>query len=542
MGFNPGAFVQGHQAGVDVVNAQEEMKMKKALFYQQHQLNQQSIDINNFAIEKAEEASLATKRVQNDMQRLEISKSITSALKAQDSKTTEEALEAINMSNFPILKGEILSPVKDVDAAVRYLDKSGKFDQFNVKPYIIEADGKIRTPNELNQSEMLQAYENAQNMKKQIAQEFIAKGHLITNTKGDVVGLDDLGGMIGLGSRPQFNQYVDQVYAGLRDKLPDMQQGGFEAKSAFGKFVQDMSALGMTDMEEISKYYQDTEKQPLLAIAVSMMNRDNVPLTPENIDRYVKGLKGTMSEPAGSGKTTAPMAYDRMIENISTTLGKEVADMKGKDVFMEMSTLPQEQQGRMKAYAKEFFKESGEKLMDTTTLSKHLHTLKELDNISPDMMESIKSASGMTDAAANKLIQYWGTDKGVEFTRQFKQTFNNLLSTSSKGHISNAELTNLQDAFGSLFKDDKVVFNNFRSMVNSMYSQVAAYETTAPIAGNVLYGQELRAYEAVLDTMEAIQKGSDKTTVTVNGKETSMIDSGNAVSVGEQTFNFGGGE
>lgn len=546
IGFNPGALVQGHQAGVSVATAQEELKMKKANFYQQHQMNEQSIQANDYALQKAERAEQSAKRIESDMQRMNLVKGISNAVKAKDFDATKDVLEELNILDLPIFKGEQLTPLQssndeDIDKAISYLDKSGKLDQFNIQPYILGEDGKPKQPNTLDQAEMLQAYENAQEMRKTLALELMNKGHLITNTKGDVLGLDDLGAVIGLGKRPQFNQNVDLVYSGLSELLASKQKGA-GAQSTFGKFTADMQAMGVSDMDTITKLYHDVEKEPIVGKAIAKLKEDGKPLTTENIDEYVRAFKGTSKSDKGSGETTAPIAYDSMINSVTNALGKPVSNMSGRDVFAEVSKLPAESQGRLKAYAKEYFKESKEKLMDPIVLSKHLHTLKTLDMTDQEVLDSVQSAAGLSDVATNSIKKYFATDEGIEFTRTFKQSFNNLLSTSGKGHISKAELDNLQDAFGSLSASNEVVFNNFKSMITSMSKQLEAYESTSPIAANILYGKEIDTYNLVLDALNRASGDTRQTTVNIDGVDTKITSDTDNVKVGDKTFNFSGGE
>ena len=220
---------------------------------------------------------------------------------------------------------------------------------------------------------------------------------------------------------------------------------------------------------------------------------------------------------AGESKipTTAITAYDNMIG-----MAKDYkVDFNQPEALVDYNKLPQEEQNRLKAAAKEYYKEAGEKLADPSVLARHLATIKSL-NVDPANIDtSVKDAAGLGDAAFNSIKQYFTTGDGIEFKKQFTQTFNNLLMAGSKGQVNRAEVANLEKAFGGVKEANEVVFNNFQSMVTAMASKVRAYEVTSPTGAKILYGDQLTAYKEIEDMLNRISSGdteTKQTTITTN--------------------------
>ena len=292
--------------------------------------------------------------------------------------------------------------------------------------------------------------------------------------------------------------------------------GGADMKSTFGKFYSDMTQLGVPS-EQIPEMFSQVEKNPAYGQAVRNLAKRGLPLTQGNIDNEVRAIKGTGT--SGSGSKSAVGAFDAM----TGFLGEKKIDVNDPNFHAEYSKLETKDKAKAKAFAKDYFKQSGEKLMPPDQMGRHLKTLSDV-NASPDQMaEQIKDAAGLGDVAGNAVKSYFTTGEGIEFARTFKQTFNNLLMIGSKGRISNAELDNLREAFGGLAESNAVVFNNFRSMIKTMQAGMDAYSTVSPIAGQILYGDEMKAYDTVISVLDSI----DTSGINTGGGSTGAYDKHN---------------
>ncbi len=336
-------------------------------------------------------------------------------------------------------------------------------------------------------------------------QNYLNNPLIVQDDKGNLLNMQEViistGSFDGMTERERKN--FDYQVSGLKDP------GGGEpakAQSAFGKFRADMIGAGVAE-KDIPGMYSEMEKNPDYGQAMTNLKKRGLSPSQENIDNEVRAIKGTSKTDSSSGKATASSAYDKMIG----TLDKMGVDFNNPDKALDsLESKSPIEKGRAKASAKEFFKESGEKLMPPETLGKHLKTLTDVDASPAALAESVASASGLGDVAANTVKQFFSTDEGIEFSRVFKQTFNNLLTTGSKGHISQAELDNLTDAFGGLSGANEVVFNNFKSMLQTMKSQVDAYKVTSPVAAEVLYGKEMKAYDTVMSALDSVDTSGMK--------------------------------
>ncbi len=329
---------------------------------------------------------------------------------------------------------------------------------------------------------------------------------IVQDDKGNLINMQEViistGSYDGMTERERKN--FDYQVSGLTD--PNFGASSAKAQSAYGKFRADMVAAGV-DEKAIPGMYSEMEKNPDYGQAIKNLGKRGLPATQENIDNEVRAIKGTSKTDNSTGETTATGAYDKMI-GILGKMGVDFNDpKKAKEALASKTPV---ELGRAKASAKEFFKKSGEKLIPPETLGKHLKTLSDVDASPTALAESITSASGLGDVAANSIKQFFSTDEGIEFSRVFKQTFNNLLTTGSKGHISKAELDNLTEAFGGLSGANDVVFNNFRSMIQTMKSQMDAYKVTSPVASEVLYGDEMAAYDTVMDALNSVDTSGMK--------------------------------
>ena len=222
--------------------------------------------------------------------------------------------------------------------------------------------------------------------------------------------------------------------------------------------------------------------------------------TRANIDQEVRAIKGDIDAP-DSGDTPKGVAAYRGMTSFLKGKGVSLEPTKIREGYSKLNT---EDQGEANAFAKVYFAESKQKLMEPGILARHIKTLQDLDMTPANLDNAVKDAAGVGDVAINAMKKFFTSGAGIEFDRVFKQTFNNVLMTGAKGHISKAELENLQKAYGGLSESNKAVFNNFRSMVEAMQSQVEAYKSVNPIAAEILYGKELAAYEAVMTGMNQL--------------------------------------
>lgn len=522
MFIDMGAAVQGYEAGLDRQNKQEMLKMQKEQFMQTSAMNQQTMDKNEQLLEQGRRLEEAQKRLKADADRKVLDDGLVEAFKSKTPQELNRSLEVVNQ--LDIMKGQKLAGLtsEDLQPAVKYLVAKG----MGTKPYILE-DGKYRAPNELDPEEVQQARINASNDDKVLAQKYIDNAQLVKNPQtSQVAGLEDIASITGhFTRRPSSQIQNDEIIAGLRDKKKETGKSG--AESPFGKFFSDMQNLGIKDATTIQRMYSEIEKNPDYGQAISNLNARGLPTTQDNLNREMQAIKGTIPKPdkpdkPAPEKTTATTAYRDMII-LSDKLGVDFSKPDAMEKFNKLDVVSQD---AMKSAAKELFKNSGEQLARTDILAKHLHTLASL-NVSPESLdESIKSAAGLGDVTINGIKQYFTTDSGIEFKKQFKQTFNSLLTTGSQGRVTNAELENLQDAFGSLSASNEAVFQNFKSMVVAMKSQIDAYSVTAPVAAKILYGKQINAYEQVLEMLDkadsgtlVTKKGSDNTITTNDGKK-----------------------
>lgn len=504
-GVNLGAFVQGHEAGQDRQMKQEQLKMLK----QEHQQKMETYDLQQTQLghqnEKLEEVNQAQERLNQDFQRTNVDRFLSEGFKAENANSLQASVDAIN--NTPVMKGKKIFVPKagnedDVVNTVAYLRNKG----YAPEPYVTETDenGKVtyRKPNELDPGEMQKAIENAKFETTQIAEYLLDKGQLIKQENGNILGLEDIAAVTGhLDRYPNSRKINDEILTGIREKKSF---GGQSTKmqSTFGKFFADLNGMGI-EPDQIVSMYSTVEKNPAYGQAIKNLGERELPLTQENIDREVRAIKGTLTDANGTGGSpNAITAYDSMVKmSKEYNLDFATDPDKAMENYYKLDT---EKQGRLKAAAKDYFKESKEKLAEPVVLAKHLHTLSNL-NISIETLDkSVKSAAGIGDNAVNAIKQFLTTDEGIEFKKKFKQTFNALLSTSNKGHISKAELDNLIDAFGGMALANETVFANFKSMVVAMKSQMDAYRETNPIAGKILYGTQMNAYDTLVDTLDAI--------------------------------------
>lgn len=509
MGFNPGAFVQGHQAGVQQSLQQEEMAMKqeqlamqKKQFYLQAQQTKQELQKGDYVLAQMEELKQANQRLKADFFRQEVNDTLRDAIKASSPQELDIALEKIN--NSELMKGKTVRSLTEADSdkAVKYVQSKG----WGNKPYIMK-DGKAVAPNELDPMEVSQALKNAQALDSQMALGLIGAGQLVVNSDGAVVGLEDIAAITGhFAKYPSSQKINDEILLGIREKLKTEKPGEFKAQSKAGKILSDAEKLGLKP-EDLAQIEQ-TMDLPEYSQAIKNLSQKGVALTQDNINREVQSIKGTIPQPQREPREpkepeTALSSYSKMVNLVD----KAGLNPNAPDFAAKVNKLSTVDKGALQASAKEYFKESGEKLVDTSIIGKHIHTIRNLDMGALEMDKASKDATGLADTAINSVKRFFTSSEGIEFKKKTQQTFNSLLGTSTKGHISQAELDNLTEAFGSFKDSDEVAFSNFKSMVVAMKSQVDAYKQTSAVAGEILYGDLMTGYDKLMDVINTVEGG-----------------------------------
>lgn len=291
-------------------------------------------------------------------------------------------------------------------------------------------------------------------------------------------------------------------------------------KYAFGQIQLDPSLAKLYNenpaqaLKKIEKKYNAQVKQPQIAASTDVINDDqtNIVSKKERLEavRTVQGKKDPL--PAGSGpiKKDSVTRYDEMIN-----LAKKVKVDVEKPIYEQMEKLPLEEQGRLKAAAHSYTGVD-DKVIGNNALSKQLNTLNSFDfgNSTEEQVEEIKSGSGVGDQVWNSIAKFVSDPSGRTFQKVYRKTFNDLLMTSSKGHISQAELDNLTEAYSNLSDDQRLVMQDYRDMVQAVASPLFAAEAKNSIPVNIVYGEQLQNFKAIdnalVDVINSDREYKDK--------------------------------
>lgn len=346
---------------------------------------------------------------------------------------------------------------------------------------------------------------------------------LVMDDKGKAQDYTSLGMLSGAGTG-MSNSEIQKVQQKQLDILPkefsSSGKSGFESKR--GKFVNDwinqhpklVEAIGYENaVAKADDEYVKVEKSDIKAgEKVQAKAVAGGPTVVEQTESNAAAKGKFPPKPASSGpiKKDSVTRYDEMID-----LAKKVKVDVEKPIYEQMEKLPLEEQGRLKAAAHSYTGVD-DKVIGNNALSKQLNTLNSFDfgNSTEEQVEEIKSGSGVGDQVWNSIAKFVSDPSGRTFQKVYRKTFNDLLMTSSKGHISQAELDNLTEAYSNLSDDQRLVMQDYRDMVQAVASPLFAAEAKNSIPVNIVYGEQLQNFKAIdnalVDVINSDREDKDK--------------------------------
>ena len=277
--------------------------------------------------------------------------------------------------------------------------------------------------------------------------------------------------------------------------------GGYKAQSGFGKYFADVlaqdpsyRALYEADPTRARKKaleeYTAREKQPQVGAANDIKY---MPQEDKNVlKKDIRTIQGKEHAPtSGSKKLTKNDKYELMVNEAKKL---KMPTDKGYKIYDKYKNLSDEEQGRLNSFALSYL---GDDDVKYDRLVKTLNTINSTDFGTADISEEIKEGAGIGDQVINKVVKFFAEPAGAVFQKQYKKVFNDLLTSNNSGHISQAEIENLKEAYASLNYDQRIVVKDFRGMISSVANNLMGLEKKNPLAANIVYGEQLNALKQI---------------------------------------------
>ena len=226
IGFDPGAIVDGHEAGQNRQNKQEQMKMAKEQHYQKTQMNNQAMNMQDLQIQQLQTQVTAQDKLQKVEQAKQIRSATSLAFNDGTQKTSQASVEALNLARGETgtsdpMRLPSMSEFKTRDTTMKYLDAKG----YSLKPFLIDPETGEKTEHTdsgYNNPSDIKAKENAEKENMALANSMNDAGLLIQTQDGQVMGFEDIGVATGMFKvMPETERRLTEILAGVRAKEKD---------------------------------------------------------------------------------------------------------------------------------------------------------------------------------------------------------------------------------------------------------------------------------------------------------------------------------